>query len=77
MKSICAFGLISAVTHIHCIQDEKNDDFSIRYLCPENIIFDTQNCPRLIHYVFGNEDLGKTSPAYMPPELYENPNGER
>lgn len=36
-----------------------------------------QNCPRLIHYVFGNEDLGKTSLAYIPPELYENPDGER
>lgn len=28
-------GLISAVTHLHCIHDEKNDNFSIRYLCSE------------------------------------------
>lgn len=75
MKSICAYGLVAAVTH--CTHDEENDDFSIRYLCPENIVFDDQNHPKLIHYIFGNEDLGKSSPAYIPPELYENPNGER
>lgn len=77
MKSICVYGLVAAVNHIHNTHDEEKDDFSIRYLCPENIIFDSQNQPRLIHYVFGEEDLGKTPPAYIPPELYENPNGPR
>lgn len=77
MKSICVFGLVAAVAHIHNIHDEDNDDFSIRYLCPENIIFDSDNHPRLIHYVFGNEELGKTPNAYIPPELHENPKGPR
>lgn len=77
MKSICVFGLISAVTHIHNVNDERVEDFTIRYLCPENIIFDTDNHPRLIHYVFGNEKLGKTKNAYIPPELHKDPEAKR
>lgn len=77
MKSITVFGLVSAVAHIHNLHDDGNDDFSIRYLCPENIIFDSENHPRLIHYFYGNEKLGKSKNAYIPPELHRNPNGER
>ena len=77
MKSKCVYGLVAAVTHIHNTYDETEEDFSIRYLCPENIIFDDQNEPRLINYVFKDEVLGKTPNAYIPPELHENPEGSR
>lgn len=77
MKSKCIFGLVSAVTHIHNTFDEENPDFSIRYICPENIIFDDNYQPRLIHYVFGNEELGQKPNAYIPPELHEDPDGPR
>lgn len=77
MKSKCIYGLVAAVAHIHNIFDKTKEDFSIHYLCPENIIFDEENEPRLINYVFGNEKLGKTPCAYIPPELYQYQSGHR
>ena len=77
MKSKCAYGLVAAVKYIHNIFDKKKENFSIHYLCPENIIFDEKNEPKLINYVFGNEKLGKIPNAYIPPELYQYSIGHR
>lgn len=77
MKSKCVFGLVAAVTHIHNTFTPINKNFSIRYLFPENVVFDTLNEPRLINFVFGDESLGTTPNAYIPPELHEDPNHSR
>ena len=77
MKSKCVFGLVAAVTHIHNTFTPINKNFSIRYIFPENIVFDTLNEPRLINFVFGDESLGTTPNAYIPPELHEDPNHSR
>lgn len=73
MKSKCIFGLVAAVTHVHSVYDKTEENFAIRYLCPENIIFDDQNEPKLINYVLGCEMLEKQPNAYISPELHQYP----
>lgn len=71
-KSKCVLGIVAAVAHIHNKMKSIDANFSIHYLCTENVIFDSNNEIKLINYVFGNEKLGNNSIAYIPPELFES-----
>lgn len=75
MKSKCVFGIVAAMTHLHNIYDDTIPDFAIRYLHPENVMFDELDQVRIINYVYGDENI-PTPAAYIPPELHENPNAE-
>ncbi|KAK8870967.1 hypothetical protein M9Y10_008880 [Tritrichomonas musculus] len=68
MKSKCVFGIASALTHLHNLFP----GYSMKYLCPENIMFDSQNEPKLINYVYGKGDFPRSN-AYIPPEIHADP----
>lgn len=71
MKSICVFGIVSALAHLHEIFDDIYPDFSIRYFCPENIVFNSKFEPKLVNFEYGDEKFDIPN-AYIPPELHEN-----
>lgn len=77
MKTILIFGIVSAVTHLHNLFDYSEEDYSIHYLCPENIVFDSDYQPKLINYFYGKENFDMKRNEFIPPELHKYPQFSR
>ncbi|OHT07293.1 hypothetical protein TRFO_24544 [Tritrichomonas foetus] len=70
MKSRTVIGILAALTHLH---NTDPDNYSHNYVCPDNILFDSLNEPKLINYTLGFTDEPITHAAYCAPELYNDP----